>query len=778
MQRLVGEAVQRVEDARVLTGRGRYVDDVALPGMVHAAFVRSPYAHARIVSIDAVAARQLPGVLGVFTGSDLRGATEPFEPALRVPGLSYPCFYALAVDKVRLVGDPVALVVATSRYVAEDGAELVEVEYEPLDPVASATAGAAPGAPELFDDVPGNSMFSVTVAVGDVDAAFADADRVIGETFVQHRHANVPIETRGVVAHFDPGTGLLVCHASTQSLHMYRNSVASALRHPLERTRVLCGDIGGSFGLKGFLPREEVAVAFASTRVGRPVKWIEDRTEHLAASGQAREETFEVEAAVRANGTVTALRARVLMDHGAYPGVPYPSAFFLAAMARLMPGPYAIGAFAFDGQLIATNKCTYVAYRAPWEAETWVRERLLDVIGRELGIDPVDVRQANLVAGGPDDRMTTGASLANLSLPQSFAKALAVVDHTGFRAGQARHRAAGHHVGIGVANYIEAAPGPPEMRPQGAMFGGEQARVRLEADGHLTVYTSQSPTGQGHETTLAQVAAQEMGIPFEHVRIVRGDTELTPMGMVGTGASRAATWATGAVLETTRLVKQKALALAAEMLEIDARDLDIVDGAIRPKGVPKRALPLAQLARAAYLEPDSLPKGTDKVLEVQHRYTGEHGITGSAWASGTHVCVVEVDLGTGGVTILRYVVVEDCGRVINPAIVDGQIRGGVAQGLGGVLHERSAYDEDGQFLAATFMDYLLPTAMEIPTIEIHHLETHPEGEVDFRGVGEGGALIAPAALSNAIEDALAPFGARVTEQHLTPARILELAGVI
>jgi carbon-monoxide dehydrogenase large subunit len=775
--RLIGGAVTRVEDARVLTGRGRYADDVRLPGMLHAAFVRSPYPHARIVAIDATEARQLDGVHLVLTGDDIRRLTGPLTTSMSPPGLVFPEFYALAVGKVRVVGDPVALVVADSRYVAEDACDLVDVEYEPYEPVADAPGALAPTAPLLFDDVPGNVIFRTESTFGDVDAAFAAADRVITETFMQHRHANVPIETHGLVAAYDPGTGELVCHASTQSLHMYRQNMSSVTGHPLERLRVVCGDIGGAFGLKGFVPREEVAVVAAALEVGRPVKWIEDRNEHLLIGGQAREESVRLEAAVAADGTLLALRADLLMDQGAYPGFPFCSSVFLIGMRMRMPGPYHIQAYAFRGTVAATNKGTYVAYRGPWEIETWVRERMLDVIARELGVDPAEVRRRNMVCGAPGDRLVTGPRLDGVSSRLSFDIALDAIGYEARRAEQVLARAEGRLVGIGFGTYIDMAPGPPEAWHKGEMFESEPARARLEPDGHLSVFTPQSSSGQGHETTLAQVAADELGVPFDHVRIVKGDTELTPFGLFGTASSRSATWATGAVLNSTRLVKDKVLAIAAELLEVAVDDLEIREAQVVPRGVPDRAVSLASIARAAALAPDQLPPGFDTSLEARFQFRGE-GVTGTGWSGGTHACVVEVDRGTGGVRILRYVVAEDCGRIINPGIVDGQIRGAIAQGIGAVLYERSVYDGEAQNLATSFMDYLVPTATEIPCIEIHHLDTRLEGEVDFRGIGEGGAQVAPVAVSNAIEDALAALGARVTEQHLTPARILELAGII
>jgi aerobic carbon-monoxide dehydrogenase large subunit len=354
---------------------------------------------------------------------------------------------------------------------------------------------------------------------------------------------------------------------------------------------------------------------------------------------------------------------------------------------------------------------------------------------------------------------------------------LEYIDYTGFRKEQEAARAQGRYLGIGFATFIEAAPGPPEMRPGGGMFGGERAKVALQPDGHLVVTTAQAPHGQGHETTLAQVAADEMGVPFEHVRVVHGDTRQTPFNLIGTGGSRASTWATGATIVSTRKLKEHVLAIASGMLEISPEDLEILDGVVTPKGVPQRGLPLAQIAMKALMDPASLPPGTDGPLETHERFTGE-GITGSGWSGGTHACTIEVDVTTGRVKILRYVVVEDCGRVINPAVVDGQVCGGVAQGIGAVLYERAAYDDEGNFLTGTFMDYLLPTSAEIPHIEIHHLETDPEGVFGFRGVGEGGAVVAPAVMTNAVDDALQPFGARVCDQYLPPAKVLEVAGVV
>jgi len=774
--RFVGERVARVEDQRILTGRGHFIDDLHLPNMLHAAFLRSPLAHARIVAADPSAARRAPGVVAVFTGEDMRRLAGPIYISTAL-GQRIPEFYALATDNVRFMGDLVAMVVAESRYQAEDACELIDVEYEPLPVVVSPEVALDPSAPALFDDLGDNVVYTASETYGDLEAAFAEADRLIALRLRQHRIANVPMETRGAVADYDPGSSELTYHAATQSPQGLRIQLGRVLGHPIDRIRVLCGDVGGAFGLKGFVFREDFALAVAGKALGRPVKWIEDRVEHLTASGHAREEMMDVQAAVRNDGTVLGIKAEMVMDQGAYPACPFPAGLMTGLIQSLLPGPYRIGGYSFDVKVVATNKCVYVAYRGPWEMETWVRERLLDTVAHELGLDPADVRRKNMMDGGPDDRLVTGLSAAGITSRQTLDRALELVDYDSFRRHQAEARASGRCLGIGFATFIEAAPGPPEMRVGGGTWGGDRAKVRLEPDGHLLVITTQAPHGQSHETTLAQVAADEMGVTLDHVRVLHGDTQVTPLTLLGTGGSRAATWASGAVITTTRKLKDKVLAIAADMLEISPEDLEINQGVIEARGVPQRSLPLAEIAMRAATAPRTLPAGADPVLEAAEIFRGE-GITGSGWSGGTHLCVVEIDLDTGGIQILRYIVIQDCGRIIHPAVVEGQIRGGVAQGIGEVLYEHAAYDDQGNFLASTFMDYLLPTSSEIPTIEIEHLESDPEGEIGFRGVGEAGAVVAPAALTNAIEDALRPFGARVTEQHLPPGQILALAGVI
>jgi carbon-monoxide dehydrogenase large subunit len=771
--RFVGASVARVEDRRILTGRGRYVDDVRLGGMLHAAFLRSPFPHARISGVDTTAARQLPGVFGVLTGVDIAAVTVPVQVMPQFPGFRSPTYLAMATDRVRFVGDLVAIVVAESRYLAEDAMELIEVEYEPLAPVVTFTDAQNSELPALFDDVGENVLYRVESTHGEnIDDAFAAADVVIKETFSQSRQANAPMETRGAIADYDPATDDLTYYAATQSPQGCRYQLATYISHPMDHVRVLSGDVGGAFGLKGPLHREDICLAATSRIMGRPIKWIEDRNEHLQASGHAREEQMAVEAAVTSDGRLLGLKARLLIDQGAFPCLPYAAVLFPTMIRDLLPGPYRWRALQFEGAVLATNKAWNPPYRGPWEIETWVRERLIDVIAHRIGMDPADVRRRNFVEGAEDDRMITGMGLSGITSRESLERALQIVDYPALRRDQEKARAGGRVIGIGFATFLEAAPGPKEAR-----VIPEDARVRLEPNGHLLVMTPQGPHGQGHETTLAQIAADAMGLPLDQVRVVHGDTRQTPVNLIGTGGSRASTWASGSVLVTTRKVRERALSIASALMEIDADDLDIVDGTVIPAGAPAKAMPLAAIAAAAYLAPDSLPAGMDNRLEAQETFTGA-GVAGSGWSGGTHLCVVDIDLETGQVRIPRYVVVEDCGQIIHPAIVEGQIRGGVAQGIAGVLFEHAAYDGDGQFLAGTFMDYLVPTASEIPNIEIHHIESVPADGVDIRGVGEGGAIVAPAAVTNAIEDALAPLGVTITEQYLPPGRILELAGVL
>jgi carbon-monoxide dehydrogenase large subunit len=766
-ERYTGASIKRSEDPRILTGAGRYVDDIKLPGMLHAAFVRSPFAHADVLSVDASAARELPGVVAVLTGADLDAITVPApDPllALFAPAGPTPEFTLLATDKVRLVGDPVAMVIAESRYIAEDGCELVEVEYDDLPPVVTAAFALDPSSPPLFANL-GNNIARAHSRneFGDVPGTFAGADRVLDFHIDVHRHQNVPMEGRGCVASWNADLGEMTFHAATQSVHITRNGVAARLGLEGDKVRVLAGDIGGSFGLKIGASREELAVAAASKHLSRPVKWTEDRGENLTVSGQAREESFDIRAAVSNDGDLLGLDVQMIIDTGAYPGM---GTMVPDIMQAMLPGPYKLAAMGFESTAAITNKASYVAYRGPWASETFIRERVLNLIAKDLGLDPFEIRMRNVAPlTSPPARMITGRPLVGVTTSESLERVAQLVDFPAFRRRQEEARQQGHYLGVGVATFIEAAPGP---RPEGdGGLGSESMRLRLDEDGVVELFTGQMPHGQSHQTTLAQIAADEFGVPFEQVRVVVGDSSVVPFGL--TGGSRSATMTGGVALHGARDLKAKVLDFAAGLMEASPQDLLITDGNVWVQGDPDSAMAVSEVARRAAA--GQFEAGVGVELEVVATYDGGQG----GWSGGTHAAIVDVDVETGIVKVERYIAVEDCGALINPAIVEGQIRGGVAQGIGAVLLERSVYAEDGNYVSATFMDYLMPTACDVPRIEIEHLQTVPlDADVNFRGVGEGGMIVAPPTLVNAIEDALSPFGVRIYEQHLPPARILEL----
>jgi carbon-monoxide dehydrogenase large subunit len=778
--RSVGARVRRVEDPRILTGRGRYVDDVSLPGMLHAAFVRSVVPHGRLLGVDVSAARDMPGVVAVYTGQDIKARTTPVQAGAllginQMPGMKTPLYDALATDKVRFVGDPIALVVAESRYIAEDACELIVDDCEMLEPVVTYEDALDPSRPPIFDELGDNIAFTGDMMIGDIDAVFAKADRIVEATLSVHRHQNVPMEGRALIASWDPVAEQLTIHASTQSPHMIRMLLPSRIGLPAEKIRVLAGDVGGAFGLKGALFREDVALVVASMELGRPVKWIEDRLEHMSSSGQAREEMADLQAAVTDEGLLLGVKMNVKLNTGAYPGDPFPGAMMVNAISGSFQGPTMIEAIAATSTVVFSNKATYVAYRGPWATGDFLRERLLDVIARQLGMDGLDIRRRNYIARGePPLAMLSGQPFAGVTTRESVEQAAQLAEWEGFRALQRSARAEGRYLGLGMASYLEAAPGPlsPDTEDIAKSIMGDQVtHISVERGGKVVIITQQQPHGQGHETTLAQVAADELGVAFDDVSVRYGDTDITPATLVATGGSRAATMANGAVLHASRQLRAEILALAAELLEASPEDLEISGGVISVKGSPAITISLAEIARVVEEEPERLPAGTELDLRVTRTYDGGRG----GWSGGTHCCFVEVDVETGLVHIDRYLVVEDCGLPVNPAIVEGQVRGAVAQAIGAVLLEHSAYGEDGQFLATTFMDYLLPTTTVVPNLEIHHLDTiRLDPDVNFRGVGEGGMIVAPAAIANAIEDALAPLGVQVRDQHLPPARILEL----
>ncbi|HEX7094547.1 MAG TPA: xanthine dehydrogenase family protein molybdopterin-binding subunit [Acidimicrobiales bacterium] len=769
--RFSGQSIERIEDDRLLRGRGAFVGGFRRDGMAHVAFVRSPHAHARITSIDCTRALALPGVRAVYTGDDIAAVMVAPMAIAGPPDLKTAPFWPVARDKVRFVGDPVAVVVADSEVIAHDARDLVDVDYEPLPAVVDIEQACDPASTPLWDELGGNVAIREQHEWGDVADAFARARHVVRRRFVQHRVTHAPMEPRAAIASYEPVTGRLRYEASHKRPHPLKLAVSGLLGIPFPDIHICAGDIGGGFGSKGQITREDVALCAVAKLYGRPVKWVETRSENLAVAGHARDESLDVEAAVDDDGRVFGLRVAMTLDAGAYPMLPFPASFFATLVRMLLPNAYRIPAYRFDSTVVYTNKASYISYRGPWAVETWVREAMMDAIARELDLTPEEVRRRNLFAA--DDlptRTTTGATVDGITARETLERAVELLDVEKFRAEQREARARGRLLGLGLATFIEIAPGPPDFAPLvGFDLPSETASARIDPTGHVTISTWQVPQGQSHETTLAQVVADELGVDLSDVRIVWGDSATTPFNTISTGGSRSATMATGAAVGATRLVKNMVVRIAAHMLEANEADIEIVDRSVRVRGTPSRAIPLADVARTAWFAPSSLPDGLRQGLEASYDHRVPHG----GWTSATHAAIVEIDPETGEVRVLRYLVVEDCGELINPAVVEGQIMGGVAQGIAQVLYERIHYDLDGQLLTSSLADYLVPSAADLPSIEIEHLELGPYADVP-RGVGEGGMIGAPAAICNAVSDALAPFGVEVERQHLSPERVLSM----
>ncbi|MBM3671492.1 MAG: xanthine dehydrogenase family protein [Actinobacteria bacterium] len=765
--RFVGQKVKRVEDPRLLTGRGRYVDDVAVPGMLHAAFVRSDVPRARIVRIDVDEARTLPGVHAVLTGADLNTAPGSMQPTMwaatsNPPGPCAPV-QPLAGDDVRFVGDPVAIVVAESRYVAEDACELVDVEYEILDPIVDYETAA--DATEL---VHSELDSNVAMDVGgppspDLEAVFESAAHVVTETLHQHRHTNVPMETRGVVATYTPSTGSLDVEISTQNPHEVRQVCARFLGVPEQLIRVRGADVGGGFGQKYFVQRDELSVIAAAHHLGRSVKWIEDRRENLIASNHARADAITVRMALDEEGHILGAHLDHLEDCGALPVGGTGGTGPFAAM--LFTGPYKVPQLGFRSRQIWTNTCGRGAYRGPWMLESVAREEMIDLAARQIGIDPLELRRRNVLhASDLPYTMPAGIPIENVTLPETLEQAVEIIDYDASRAEQRRaFDEEGRLLGIGIGLYAE-----PTSMSNGAL-GVETATVRVQPSGAVTVMMGTGSHGQGIETTMAQVVAEYLGVTIESVTVVQGDTATSPFGG-GTGGSRTAVIAGGAAREASLEVREKVLQIGAHLLEAAPEDLEMEDGNIAVRGTPAKAITLAEVARVALNSPAELPPDVGPSLEATVSYQAPP-IT---WSNACHACTVEVDETTGLVEVLRYVVSEDCGVMINPMIVEGQVAGGVVQGIGGVLYEHLVYDDDGNPLTTTFMDYLVPTAAEVPTIEYGHIETRSPTPGGHKGMGEGGAIGSPPAVFNAVADALALRGIKVTDQPLTPNRVVDL----
>ncbi len=766
----VGASITRNEDRRHLVGAGSFVADIFLPRMQDVAFVRSPDAHGRLTQVKLPAGID-PG--RVWTAVDLEGKARPIVANAANPDFRTSEYVVLARDKVRFVGEPIAMVVAPTRAEAEDLADDVLIDIEPLPAVVSASAALAPSAPLIHEQWADNRFLEVSADLGDIDAARRSADLTIARRFRMGRQSGVPLETRGCVAHLDSRVDQLVLYSSTQFPHVIRSILAQQLGIEERRLRVIAPDVGGGFGIKNNLYPEEIALCALALEVGHPVRWIEDRWEHLVASAQAREHDYEMTAHVRADGELLGVEARIVVDAGAYSVWPWTAAMEAGMSSGMIPGPYRLRNYRFDAITVATNKAPLGPYRGVARpGACFAIERLIDEVAHEVGLEPKDVRVRNMVR--PEEfpyTSITGKIYDSGDYPASVAAAARLIDHDAVRRRQVGDGDRPRRVGVGYASYTEqTAHGQAEWASRGlpVVFGFESVTVTVDPSGGVTLKAGIQSHGQGLETTLAQVAAEVLDVDPHQVTVLHGDTEIAPYGM-GTFASRSIVMAGGATHRACEALAVKLRAIGGHLLGCDPAQTELVGGAVRG---PTGSVSVAEIADAAYLHMERLPRTIDPCLEVTHRYRPE--IETGTFSYATHAAVVEVELETGEVRILDYAVVEDCGRVVNPMIVHGQTHGGVAQGIGTALWEESTYGDDGQPTATTFMDYLLPGATEVPDIKIEHLETRsPFTVLGMKGMGEGGAIAPPAAIANAVTDALRDLGVSVDRTPLTPVRVWE-----
>jgi carbon-monoxide dehydrogenase large subunit len=764
----VGAALSPRETRRLVLGRGRYVGDLSAPGLLHAAFVRSPHAHARIVDIDVDAARRSPGIVAVLTGRDLARLTAPLRIAPPIEGLLPMEMATLPTDKVRFVGDPVACVVGDDRYLVEDACARVAVDYAPLAAVVDPERAQDPSLPRVDETVPDNRAYAGVFAHGDVDAALRAADRVVDVRFHQGRQTHAPMEPRGCLASWLPGDDTLTFWHSTQIPHPMRSALAARLGVPESAVRVITPDVGGGFGQKIPLYREELTTAAASRLLGRPVRWIETRRENLLAALHAREDRVDVRAAVTADGTLLGIDVRILTDFGAY--AYFPANYMARVVGMMIPGAYRLRDYRYAITAVLTNKCPAGPYRAPMLICSWVTEGTIDAVARALALDPVEVRRRNML-DEHDLPYTTATALRYRSVypRETLERALAGFDYAERRREQAAARGAGRIVGIGVATYVEPNTYGSEFYKTAGIAGSghDAALVRIEPSGAVSAQIGVVSQGQGHLTTVAQALADELAVPIDTVRVHAGDTAAAPYGM-GTRGSRGGVVSAGAALGAAGVVKDKLLRIAAHLLEASVDDLELADGRVHVRGATAAGLTIAQLAQKAYLAPTELPPDMEPGLEATHAFDPP----ALTFSSGTHVCEVEIDPETGRLTIPRYTIVEDCGRMLNPRVVEGQLHGATAQGLGGALLEEIVYDGEGQNLSATFMEYALPVASALPSFETAHLDRPDPGTpLGMKGMAEGGVMGASAAISNAVADALAPLGRDARRQPFTAARL-------
>jgi carbon-monoxide dehydrogenase large subunit len=759
VSKLVGARVKRREDPRLVRGLGQYVDDINLPNTLHVAILRSPYAHAKIKRLETDTARQHPGVVAIVTGSEIKDQIGTLPVSGGNETLRVPKHYVLAVDKVCYVGEAVAAVVAEDSYIARDALDLIQVEYEPLPVVSDPEKAPAPGSPVIHSEWPDNIAFRSEQKQGNLAKAFKAAHKIVKQRLVHQRLAPIAIEARGVVAHYLSSDKELTVWSSTQIPHMLKTHLSQMLKLPENEVRVVAPEVGGAFGSKLNVYAEEALLGYLALRLNRPVKWSEERRENIQATIHGRGQVGEVEAAVKKDGTILGLRYKVIADIGAYhqlftPAIP-------PFTGLMLSGGYKIPAISMELTAVFTNKMSTDAYRGAGRPEaTYVIERMLDRIARELKLDPVKVRRKNFPKASEFPFKTaTGLAYDSGNYQLALAKALQLAGYEKLRRDQKRLRNRGRYLGIGLSTYVEICA----MGPKGMW---EYGKVEAEPNGKIKVWTGVSPHGQGQETSFAQIVADELGVALDDITVIHGDTATVPKG-IGTFGSRATAVGGIAVYQSAVKVKEKAREIAAHLLEVDPDDLNFSEGRFSVKGVPKKGFTIQEIAQEAHAA-KNLPKDMVSGLHAEAQFEPSN----FTFPFGTHICVVEVEPQTGNIEIRKYVAVDDCGKVINPLLVDGQIYGGIVQGMGQALFEEVIYDENGQLLTGSLMNYALPRAADLPHLHLARTETPtPVNPLGIKGIGEAGTIGSVPAVVNAVVDALAPFGVTHIDMPLTPQKI-------
>src|SRR5437588_5541853 len=792
MSKYVGQRVKRTEDPRLIKGLAHYVDDINLPDILHVAFVRSLYAHARISSVDASEALKAPGVVAVYTGKDVATKVGPVPCAAALPDLKIPYYRVLATDKALFVGHPIAAIVATDKYAARDAVDLISVDYEELPAVVDVEA-AAKGGNVIHEKFGDNVAYKLTSGEGDIEAALKSADRIVTQKMIHQRLAPVAMEPRGALARYFPGEEELTVWSSTQIPHLLRTQLALMIGIPENKLRVITPEVGGGFGSKLNVYAEEALLGWISIQLGKPVKWIETRRENMQATIHGRGQVGDIEIAFKNDGTVTGLRYSVFADLGAYHQLLTPAIPTLTGL--MLSGAYKIPAIQMNITGCFTNKMATDAYRGAGRPEaTYVVERAMDLVASELKMDPVEVRRKNFPKSDEFPFHTaTGLDYDSGNYEAALDKALDLSGYQELREEQKQARANGKLIGIGMSSYVEiCALGPSQAMPAG---GWESATVRIEPTGKVTIMTGASPHGPGQDTSFAQIAADELGVNLEDVTVVHGDTSIVQYG-IGTFGSRATAVGGTAVLVAIQKLKEKAAKIAAHMLQADSSRLTFESGryslqAATAAGVSAPVVPVGQAPAGALPEPATEGKSSLTIQEIalaahvakEIPPDTEPGLSATyffepknfTFPFGTHICVVEIDKDTGETKIIKYVAVDDCGKVINPLLVDGQIHGGIVQAIGQALYEEVVYDEQGQLVTGELMDYALPKASQMPWFETDRTETpSPVNPLGVKGVGEAGTIGATPAVVNAVVDALSPYGVKHVDMPVRPESVWKI----